>query len=71
MALADGKAGPVGRRSAVLGMLGDFAREAAVLIGVFVPLDLVLIRALTGRAIVATVVGVVLLFTTGVVLELK
>ena len=52
-------------------MLGDFAREAAVLIGVCVPLDLVLIGALTGRAIVATVVGVVLLFTTGMVLELK
>ncbi len=71
MTFAEGKVGPAARRSAVLGLLGEFAREAAVLIAVFVPLDLVLIGALTGRAMAATVIGVTLLFATGVWLELR
>ena len=71
MSRVEGYAGPNSLRHTVMGMLGDFAREAAVLIAVFVPLDLALVGGLTAQAIVVTVVVVTLSFAAGVSLEVK
>lgn len=71
MTLSEGYVGPGVWRRALVAHLGEFAREAAVLIAVFVPLDLTLVGALTGRTIVATVMAVTVLFSAAVYLETK
>ncbi len=71
MSRVKGYGGPNPLRHAVMGMVGDFAREVAVLIAVFVPLDFALVGRLTAKSIVVTVVVVTQSFAAGVYLEVK